>query len=377
MDLRFINKKNQHQYNFSDVRSLISDRHLEAIIIQEGIIKPFKRNPIFYSAEFDGGMLDSDFNVVMHSLTNRKSPKHFTKRDKQWFFPSAEINSPMKKKDNSSVIYIGALPLHFGHFISEGLSRIWYALQKTDLKLVYIGEQETPYKTVLESLGIDVGRLEYISEPTQYNEVFVPEVSLELHHFVNKEFFSFRENLKKFDNILTERKNIILAKRINNYRDINFDLITALFEQIGFETIYPEELTHEGLVKEIRSAQYIACSSGTSAHNAIFAQDGTNIICLNRSYHAHPFQFMIDLGCWHNTKYIDAYKKFPIINFSVGPFIFQTNKNLYSFFKSEFGMDIHPRKEKRILPIIYHYLSALWQILVTNKLRQFKRIIMR
>ena len=81
----------------------------------------------------------------------------------------------------------------------------------------------------------------------------------------------------------------------------------------------------------------MACASGTTPHNAVFMDNQSKLIVLNRTPDINPPQIKIGKLFMIETTYIDCYcsldnLKPPI--YGNGPFWFYLNKHLRSFFKN-------------------------------------------
>ena len=94
---------------------------------------------------------------------------------------------PAEKKEyrDETVVYCGYLVNHWGHFLIEGVTRLWYFLENdpgVDKYVFFLDENEereirANYREFLELLGI-WEHLEIINTPTTYREVIVPELGL-------------------------------------------------------------------------------------------------------------------------------------------------------------------------------------------------------
>ena len=111
----------------------------------------------------------------------------------------------------------------------------------------------------------------------------------------------------------------------------------------------------------LKGCNFFAASSGTNAHNAIFLNDSTTVICLNRSPHLHYIQTMIDRMKKHNTIYIDANISLLPVNWSVGPFLFGPTRHLLAFFNYfKFNYDVRDLYDD--FPKYFIYFLKAWGI---------------
>ena len=108
-------------------------------------------------------------------------------------YNSYETQDPEYK--NERVVYCGYLVPHWGHFLVEAVTRLWYFLTNdlTIDKYVFFIEENSArqitgnYKQFLELIGV-WGKVEIINVPTKYREVIVPERSFKMGQFWSDEF---------------------------------------------------------------------------------------------------------------------------------------------------------------------------------------------
>jgi len=130
---------------------------------------------------FRFGVLDEHGRIVRQSLLFRSYG--------QMGF-AAEPVSPVRR-DPRAVIFAGHLSQHFGHFLLESLSRLWFAAGRPDLPIVWACRTEPPSPSlagwqaqVLEVLGIS-NEVLLLTEPTRFAAVHVPEPGYRVQdHFV-------------------------------------------------------------------------------------------------------------------------------------------------------------------------------------------------
>ena len=91
------------------------------------------------------------------------------------------LGGPIKETDLNSikyvdedVVFLGALNGHYGHFILEGLSRLWYFLnpENAHLKAVYISEGSNErFISFFSLFGLKDQDIIEIIEPTRFRSV--------------------------------------------------------------------------------------------------------------------------------------------------------------------------------------------------------------
>ncbi len=122
-----------------------------------------------------GGVLDAQQNYVDLSGIPDRIGKGYP-------CPSSEYR-------DETVVYCGYMVNHWGHFLVEATTRLWYALKENPTvdKYVFFLEENQQrqikgnYQEFFQLLGI-WDKLDFISQPTTYRHVIVPEISFQVMH---------------------------------------------------------------------------------------------------------------------------------------------------------------------------------------------------
>ena len=130
-----------------------------------------------------GGVLDAQQNYVALSGIPDRIGKGYP-------CPSSEYR-------DETVVYCGYMVNHWGHFLVEATTRLWYALKENPAvdKYVFFLEENQQrqikgnYQEFFQLLGI-WDKLELISQPTTYRHVIVPEISFQVMHSWSPEFLA-------------------------------------------------------------------------------------------------------------------------------------------------------------------------------------------
>ncbi len=281
-----------------------------------------------------GGVTDENLQFIKLSLTERVMP--YTENGfKDWYVganPRLDISEiPFVDED---VVFLGPLSHHFGHFIIECLSRLWFYLDppKGNFKAVYISNKGVDrFNEFFNFFGLKKDQIIKIEKATQFRSVIIPQQSVRLHDYYHGMYKSIIDHISK--SIVPKNfKKVYFSKRLKkNNRAIGEIAIENIFQTNGYHVFYPEELTLYDTLAILKGADFFVASSATNAHNAIFLRDGTTTVILNRSNHLHYFQTMIDEIRCTNSYYVDANVSILPSNFCVGPFLFGPTKNLLMF----------------------------------------------
>ena len=312
---------------------------LKIKFIQRGVVFPLQISEInkFENNEY-GGVCSENLYFIKESLTKRVTPPNFQCYFHDWFIganPSARFENI--EYIDEDVVFIGALPKHYGHFILEGLSRLWFYLKDENkiYKAVYISDDgEDKFLDFIKIFGIESENLIKITKPTKFKNIIIPEPSIQLHNYYHNEYKLTINQIKK-SVIPIFNKKIYFSKEFkNNDRAIGEKSIVSLFFNNGFKIIHPENLTINETIAILSGADTFAATSGTNIHNSVFLKDQAEIICLNRSPHFHPIQIMIDRMRSLNSIYIDTFIFNLKSNWSTGPFLIFPTFHLLHFINS-------------------------------------------
>ncbi|MFS7222053.1 DUF563 domain-containing protein [Rahnella inusitata] len=184
--------------------------------------------------------------------------------------------------------FLGSLHRHFGHFIVEGLSRLW-ALDmlpeniRKEIKFIYYEDSVKPFSLELLKLcGIDAERL--ISAPRNaiIERIFVPDISYRTHHWNSR---LQQLTYDKISKCITKRhvgsERIYLSRRNIPDRPLRNELeIENLFSQLGFDIITPEKISITEQISIVKYAKVIAGPVGSQMYLSAFNKLAEKILIL-------------------------------------------------------------------------------------------------
>ena len=277
---------------------------------------------------------------------------------------------------NEKIVYCGYMVPQWGHFLVEGVSRLWYALRndKTIDKYVYIlglneeREIKANYREFLELLGI-WDKVEFVNKPTQYREVIIPEHAYAIWNWWSEDFIQIfdavsknvvpAEDWKRHEKIFLSRSHL---KNIDQ-KEFNLDMLDDYFKKNGYEVIYPEQHSLSYLICMIRNADVVATNSGSIQHNMLFAQDNKKHIVIERT--VVTVDFTVDINRMRNLDviYIDANLPIYSVSIGYGPFIMFNSKMLQKFTQDYqyVPVDTAYTEKKRMKKIFFKYMKSYRQ----------------
>lgn len=230
---------------------------------------------------------------------------------------SYPFESPAYKDEK--VVYCGYLVNHWGHFLVEAVTRLWYSLEKdstVDKYVFFVDENEERtvkgnYREFFELLKI-WDKLEIINTPTTYREVIVPEIAFQCMKFYSPKYLDIFDTIA--DNItidpLWNRLDKLYFTRSqfakgNNY-DFGLDALDNFFSRNGYMVLAPETIPLSQLIFYIRNASEIATISGSVHHNMLFGNNGQKLVIMERLIINDDHQVCINRMRQLNVTSIDA-----------------------------------------------------------------------
>ena len=254
-----------------------------------------------------------------------------------------EFDNVLKKDEE--VVYCGYLVGHWGHFLIETVSRLWYILEnKLEVdKYVFIvnsnssTELKGNYKEFLELLGI-TDKIEIINIPVQYKKVYIPEraykyqQSYSVHY---KKIFdtAIRKAMENHKESPCYEKVFLSRSRFKKAQiaEAGLDMLDNYFERNGYRIVHPETISLTELIYLLQNARECAAESGTTPHNILFGKDGQDLTIVERQTIVNPVQTDIDLIRNLNVTYIDGHYTVYPVSQGYGPYILAYNNQFRKF----------------------------------------------
>lgn len=307
-------------------------------VVENGLVLPLKVSETGVPLLGYGGVLDSSDNYVMESAQIGKGDT----ADR--FIGKYEYDHHKVEALDEEVIYIGALPIHWGHFLVDMTYRFWIfdSEQFSNIKIIYCTNKSYFQSVQLEfmkMLGIDSGRLYPVEKPTRFSKIYIPEQGYMACDYFTREYrntFSVLVNncpqlkLKPYEKIYLSRGHFRKAQK----SEIGEKHIEDNFVANGFQVLYMEELSLAEQVFYISHCKEVAALSGTLCHNILFANSKVTLIILNKTHLINTHQVLINqmIGCKvvYIDLYVEPFKHIPS-SYGSGPFLLG-DKNLQKYF---------------------------------------------
>lgn len=292
-------------------------------------ILPLRRNPEFGLLFGKGGVVDSHGDYVPLSCIEDRVQFSYP-------FENAEYR-------DETVVYCGYLVNHWGHFLIEGVTRLWYFLENdpsVDKYVFFIDENDNRqikgnFREFLELLKI-WDKLEIINKPTTYREVIVPELGIKCRRSYIPKLVNVFDTIA--DNVVPdpswETPEKIYYSRSQFAKGIPFEFgfasLDNFFEKNGYTILYPEKVPLSQMIHYIRNSKVVATLSGSLPHNMLFARNGQKVEIVERLVISDDNQTDVNRMRELDVVYIDANIPLYTIDF-VGPFIMGYTPELQRF----------------------------------------------
>lgn len=270
----FINEKQKMLMHLT--KGYRDERKAEIRHIENGVVLPLKvmKEVQVRNSAYLGGVLDSDGNFIAG---------HERKKDKNVNLSClAGYEVSEYRTIHEKVIYGGILFGFFGHLLTESMARLWYAFEK-DYRIVMLPAPNAGNVNmeIFDLLGIK-DRILILQEPTQFDEVIVPDQSLRLHTDYKIEHKIPYDKILNTVPKMNYDKIYLTRCHLKNTDGINEVYFEKFFRKRGYVIIAPEEYTLAEQVGIMNAAKDVICTMGTLSHLGLFCQEGTKFTIIRR-----------------------------------------------------------------------------------------------
>ena len=275
-------------------------------------------------------------------------------------------------ESDKKVCFCGYLIKHWGHFLLDVVSRLWYAMEKDDEIEAYVfivQENTTPelsgnYAEFFRLFGIS-DKIQLINTPTRFKEVVVPERAFFKRHYYSKKFTAIFDRVAERvsasqDDNLPER--VYLSRNHFRGKDIEsgLDFVDHFFSKNEYKILYPEEISLAEMIRLIRGAKICASESGTLTHNFLFAQEEKEVVIIERQVTINDYQCDIDIAKRLRSVYVDANYEIYTTAASYGPYLLGYT-NCFRHFTEAYGYlepDPYYSSDKYLKKCLRKYMMA-------------------
>lgn len=244
-------------------------------------------------------------------------------------FDSADANNI-----DDPVVYLGFVTNHWGHFLMDFTTRLWFFLEHGDKwngKYVFVVKEGQNFQLInnicrfLSLLGLDLNNLLFVNEVTRFSKIIVPEVSYITNKYYTQEFLEIFDTVAsraKIDSVEVTDK--VYLSRASWYKakssEVGEELLLDILRSNGFKIISPENYTLDEQIGIIRKSKIVAGITGTITHNMLFARNEQRLLIFNKTYNFNSMQKDINYIRNLLVDYVDAYVSVLPVPLGDGPF---------------------------------------------------------
>lgn len=265
--------------------------------------------------------------------------------------PTGELFPNSNSSCGKRCIYIGHMLNIWGHCITDNIKKLWFLYTPIGKQLLNDGYALVctvhggtslcnAYKQLLQYLDIDSDKISVINEDTDFDEIYVPDDSLDENHHYSCEFKCLIEKIyNKIPVDLSCPEKIYFSRtKIGKGRDYGEKAIEMSFRELGYTIIYPEELSIDDQFKLLKNCKSFASTEGSISHNSMFCSEGCECIVIAKIQSCIGYQHSALHMRNSNVVYIDAHLSlFYIFSPWTGPFFMYPSQEFVNFVKDKGG----------------------------------------
>ncbi|MBD3879218.1 MAG: DUF563 domain-containing protein [Quinella sp. 1Q5] len=329
-------------------RKRFSERVPAVRVVKRGIVLPARK----LDDSWAGGVCDKNFKFVAgYSRREDLSGGGFA-----CVCSSYAVDKKNITRLDEDVIFGGSLIGHFGHFMLECWTRLWYVIEHPERreKILFITTTHGGYHAWFDDffrlMGIAEDRIIYVKKPVQCRSVTVPEqahyvpehLRYGLGNFTKKfllPYQAIKSHVKpgKVKRLYLTQTEFNKSKGLKGSHCFNEEYFEKFFAARGFEVVSPELLPIEEQISLIMGADEIAATMGTLTHWATFCKPTANFIMLTRTHAALPFQTFINEAFDFNCYLVDVSKNFLYAEQTLGVCMIGSTRYWKAFVADYFG----------------------------------------
>lgn len=241
---------------------------LNAVEYKDAVVAPLRRTAK-QKREFHCGAFTKTLEPIEPSL--------FWRNGRQLGVPYPVVGPVVE--DDRRVIYGGRLFNHFGHFLLEGLARLWVARDQPDLPIVwstwerlgtsvYRGWQQG----ILSAIGLEREAI-FLTQPTRFSSVVVPEPGYVTPTVFDRDYARF---IGCYSNPDPAKRAPLWLSR-SRLEDAGGDLLAPRLEarlaDEGWTILHPQEMPVAAQLDYLSNATRVAGELGSAFHLLVLLKE--------------------------------------------------------------------------------------------------------
>ena len=222
-----------------------------------------------------------------------------------------------------SYVYGGPVIMHFGHFVTTALARLW-PIVRAGLPggaRILVHSQQSPeqwfeheyVRTLLGAIGLGPDDFARFDRPTALQSVLVPRAALEEQNFAHRVFGELcalvGRRLGIGDGPAGRGPPVYLSKSLHmggTTRLVNEDALQEELAGRGVEVVHPETLPFADQVRVLHRASAVLCTLGSGLHSTLFCPEPTRILALTLSPRINSNYHLVDRLRGNDAVYVHS-----------------------------------------------------------------------
>jgi capsular polysaccharide biosynthesis protein len=189
-----------------------------------------------------------------------------------------------------TTLYLGNFMNHYGHFITEFISKLWCVdnIQFDRIivrPFIFQNGKVVLFEFAREILSIILppeSKIEVLTDAAFFENIVIPSQGWPINSKCNSAVRSVYCKVHKafLENVKASRRIFLTRHQRTSKRIANLAQIEELAAQLGFEIINTETTHISEQLRKYANSSVIAGFDGTAMHNCLFARPGTVVIDL-------------------------------------------------------------------------------------------------
>lgn len=200
-----------------------------------------------------------------------------------------DLNAPAVDKGrgaetvDATAIYFGKQHCHFGHFLTEGLSRFWFPWAKLfdDPIPVFSSTGSEPgpfFDFCMEAHGFTDWHVISRKKPVRYKRLVCPEKRFSINSHPGPSALEiFKPIRRAAPNKSPHGERVYLSRSKFEDESGVESKIESAYRSRGFEIVYPEMMSFEDQVAMAKVATHMAGIDGSALHLSVFMRSRSKV----------------------------------------------------------------------------------------------------
>lgn len=249
---------------------------LQAREYPRATVMPYRRGEAG-SGTWRLGAFDAAGACIEETLVYHRRPNG---APRQMGFPADP--APARAERAGTAIYLGPLLEHFGHFLLESLSRVWFARRHPELPVVWsrrVGPGATRgadpltawQRDILAAIGLGNPAV-FVDVPTRFETLIVPELGNHFQHSFHPELAAALASVPHAP-VPGRRLWLSRSKLPERLGNLSMPEVERRLADLGWTVVHPETLSFPDQMAQLARAERVAGEQGSAFHNVLFLKD--------------------------------------------------------------------------------------------------------